>query len=91
MNWHLLFVSGLGQCYDTTFAIYMVLGPADVPLEEEPDDQLVDQVGLLPLGQQKWDSYQQMQRRSWTSSSSQRWSVLRLQYFAAVKLQFLQF
>ena len=30
INWHLLFVSGLGQCYDTTFAIYMVLGPAPV-------------------------------------------------------------
>ena len=50
----MLFVSGLGQCSHTTFAIYMVLGPADVP-EGGPDDQLVDQVGLLPLGHQKWD------------------------------------
>ena len=33
----------------------MVLGPADVPPEEGSDDQLVDQVGHLPLGQQKWD------------------------------------
>ena len=31
----------------------MVLGPADEP-EGGPDDQLVDQVGLLPLRQQKW-------------------------------------
>ena len=28
--WHLLFVSGLGQCYNTTFAFNMVLGPAPV-------------------------------------------------------------
>ena len=51
--WHLLFVSGLGQCYDTTFAFNMVPGPADVPPEGRPDDHLVDQVGLLPLVQQK--------------------------------------
>merc|ERR1712179_107978 len=38
-----------------TFAIYMVLGPADVPPEGWPDDQLLDQGGLLPLGHQKWD------------------------------------
>ena len=55
INWHLLFVSGLGQCYDATFAIYMVLGPADVPPEGGPDDQPLDQGGLLPLGHQKWD------------------------------------
>ena len=53
-HWLLLFFSGLGQCYDTTFAFNMVLGPADLP-EGGLDAQLVDQVGLLPLGQQKWD------------------------------------
>jgi len=59
------------QCYDATFAIYMVLGPADVPPEEElADHQLVDQVGLLPLGQQKWDKLPANAEVQMTRSSS---------------------
>ena len=63
MNWHLLFVSGLGQCYHTTFAIYMVPGPADVPpTEGRPDDQLLDQGGLLPPGTPEVGQDQQSQK-----------------------------
>ena len=66
------------QCYDTTFAIYMVLGPADVPPEEElADHQLVDQVGLLPLGQQKWDKLPANAEVQMTRSSSVRGAVFR--------------
>ena len=56
----MLYVSGLGQCMHTTFAFNMVLGPADVP-EGGPDDQLVDQVGLLPLGTAEVGQDQQSQ------------------------------
>ena len=60
----------------TTFAFNMVLGPADVP-EGEPDDQQVDQVGLLPLGQQKWDKLPANAEVQMTRSSSVRGAVFR--------------
>ena len=46
ISWHLLYVSGFGQCKHTTFAIYMVLGPAPV-LKRWPSGQ----GGLLLWGQ----------------------------------------
>ena len=56
----------------------MVLGPADVPPEEElADHQLVDQVGLLPLGQQKWDKLPANAEVQMTRSSSVRGAVFR--------------
>lgn len=64
----------------------LVSGPADVSSQEGPNDRLVDQDGLLLLKHQKCGQVSsKCYRKSWKSSSFQRWSELPLQQYLLIQ------